>query len=168
MHGLTTVWLYQLLSSQPLYQPQNGNLQLWRCTGCLHFPWYSAFLLPSEFCSRIELGRIGEGNSCSLRQEPQGSSWIGATILVWCRGLLSCFSMKRESDLDVAVTKKLLILAHQPDKDVFTGQCTINYITKMLMYGFSPPWDCLEKKIAFLSIHILWVQQHTPMIRQSS
>lgn len=51
-----------------------------------------------------------------------------------------------ESDLDVAVTKKLLILAHQPDKDIFTGQCTINYITKMLMYGFSPPWDCLEKK----------------------
>lgn len=30
-----------------------------------------------------------------------------------------------ESDLYVAVRKKLLILAHQQDKDVFTGQRTI-------------------------------------------
>ena len=155
-HGLTTLSLYLLLSSHPLYQPQNVNLQLWYChTGCLHLS--TAQCLPFEkymtwgHAAVQRHASIDEDNRCSLRQEPRGSScnsnhqphmmqWFVILLFHEGRKWSRC-SCQEETAHPCTPARQAIII----------GLCAINSTLQRhwCMDSVHPSWHCLKTKLPF-------------------
>lgn len=98
------------------------------------FPWHSAFLFKVQ-----KRASIDGDNSCSLRQDPQGSScnsnhqprmmqWFVILLFHEGRKWSRCTCQEEAAHPCTPAGQAIVI-----------GLCAINYITKTLMRGFSPP-----------------------------